>query len=284
MDHSRTGCASGARLGGFTLIELVVVLAVFAGLIALVLPAVQSAREAARRSQCASNLRQAGIALHGYHGAFNAFPAGGWIYVPTQPGTRNMNIGWSAVVLPWLEQRALYDASNLSFPYGGAANSTAGHTVVRVYLCPSEPRAALWNRDTADLYDFADGDYGGMFGPRGLGDPAFRNNPPRGPMIFNKVIPLAQIRDGASQTIQLGEDPEAIHALWMSGHNVFDQAFPINARPAEEFGEEFASHHPSGVNTLFCDGSVHFLRDECDPRTLAALCTRNLGEVVEVTY
>ena len=88
---------------GFTLIELLVVIAIIAVLIALLLPAVQAAREAARRINCVSNLKQVGIALHGYHDAHNTFPAGGWIAVPTQPNTINMNMGWSAAVLPWLD-------------------------------------------------------------------------------------------------------------------------------------------------------------------------------------
>jgi prepilin-type N-terminal cleavage/methylation domain-containing protein/prepilin-type processing-associated H-X9-DG protein len=272
------------RLDGFTLIELLVVISIIGVLVALLLPAVQSAREAARRSQCVGNLKQIGIALQGYHEVFNTFPSGGWIASASDPSTKNMNMGWSAAVLPWLEQRALYDGLNCGFPYGNAANSTGGHVVVRVYLCPTEPRTSFWNRDSGDVYDYADGDYGGMYGPRGLGTPSFTNNPPRGPMIFNAALSMAQITDGASQTIQVGEDPEAIHALWISGHNIFDQAFAINARPAVEFGEELASRHPGGVNVLFCDGSVRFLRDAIPLRTLAALCTRDVGEVVGDGY
>ena len=90
----------------FTLIELLVVIAIIAVLIALLLPAVQAARESARRGQCINNLKQIGIALHGYHDVHNTFPAGGWIALATQPATINMNMGWSAAVLPWLEQNA----------------------------------------------------------------------------------------------------------------------------------------------------------------------------------
>jgi prepilin-type N-terminal cleavage/methylation domain-containing protein/prepilin-type processing-associated H-X9-DG protein len=265
---------------GFTLIELLVVIAIIAVLIALLLPAVQAAREAARRLQCVNNLKQIGIALHGYHDAFNTFPAGGWIALFQQPLTNNLNVGWSASVLPWLEQRALFDGLNFSFPYNKAVNSSAGHTVLTVYLCPSEPRKSLWNRAPGDAFDFADADYGGMYGPRGLSSPTFTNNPPAGAMIFNQVISLAQITDGASQTIAVGEDPEAINAIWISGHNIFDQSAPINARPFTEFGEELTSQHPGGVNVLFADGSVHFLKNSTANTPLAALCTRNLGEVI----
>jgi prepilin-type N-terminal cleavage/methylation domain-containing protein/prepilin-type processing-associated H-X9-DG protein len=267
----------------FTLIELLVVIAIIGVLIALLLPAVQAAREAARRTQCISNLKQVGLALHGYHDVSGTFPAGGWIALPNQPTTANMNVGWSAVVLPWLEQRALYDGLNLSFPYGNPVNSSLGHTVLTVYLCPSEPRKTFWNRDSADVFDYADGDYGGMFGPRGLASPSDANNPPRGPMIFNQAFSLAQILDGASQTILVGEDPEAIHALWISGHNIFDQSAPINARPPFEFGEELTSHHPGGANALFGDGSVRFLKNSTNSVVLSALCTRALGEIVDAS-
>ncbi len=273
-------CSCRSRLA-FTLIELLVVIAIIAVLIALLLPAVQAAREAARRTQCVANLKQVGIALHGYHDTGNTFPAGGWIAMPTDPTTVNMNIGWSAVILPFLEQRAVFDGLNLSFPYGMASNSTSGHTVLSIYLCPSEPRPTFWNRDYGDIFDYADGDYGGIYGPRGLAFPSDTNNPPRGPMIFNQNISFAQILDGTSQTMIVGEDPEAIHALWVSGHNVFDECCPINARPPTEYGEELASHHPGGVNVLFGDGSVRFLKNSVNSVVLSALCTRALGEIID---
>ena len=267
----------------FTLIELLVVIAIIGVLIALLLPAVQAAREAARRTQCTGNLKQIGIALHGYHDTSGTFPAGGWISDPTQPTTINMNVGWSAVILPWLEQRPVYDGLNLSFPYGNPVNSTGGHAVMTVYLCPSEPRKSLWNRVSGDLFDFADGDYGGMYGPRGLASPSDANDPPRGPMIFNQNVSLAQILDGASQTLLVGEDPEAINALWISGHNIFDQSAPINTRPPYEYGEELTSQHPAGVNGLFADGSVRFLKNSMNVVPLGAICTRASGEVLDAS-
>ena len=257
----------------FTLIELLVVIAIIAVLIALLLPAVQAAREAARRSQCVNNLKQIGLALHNYHDAHQTFPSGGWI-------VGGMNSGWSSAVLPGLEQRAVFDALNFSFPYNVATNSSAGSTVLNAYLCPSEPRKTFWNQPNADPFVSADADYGGMNGPRGLIVPPIINNPPRGAMIANVCLGFNQITDGTSQTIHVGEDPEAINALWSSGHNVFDQYMPINARPPVELGEELTSQHPGGVNTLFVDGSVHFLKQSMNPVALAALCTRAGGEVL----
>jgi len=268
---------------GFTLIELLVVVAIIAVLIALLLPAVQAAREAARRMQCTSNLKQLGIALHGYHDVHSTFAAGGWVSLPSQPNTINMNMGWSAAVLPWVEQTALYNGLNVSQRYNVAANSTAGRTVLAIYLCPSEPRDSLWGKTPGDPFESADADYGGMYGERGLSTPSSNNNPPRGAMLFNLNVAIAGITDGASNTIQVGEHPEAINAFWISGHNLFDQSAPINARPPFEHGEELTSQHPGGVNVLLCDGSARFLKQTTDPRALAALCTRNGGEVVDAS-
>jgi prepilin-type processing-associated H-X9-DG protein len=122
-----------------------------------------------------------------------------------------------------------------------------------------------------------------MYGERGLSGPSSNNNPPRGPMIFNQNVSIPQVTDGTSNTIQVGEHPEAINAFWISGHNLFDQSAPINARPPIEYGEELTSQHPSGVNVLLCDGSVRFLKQSTDPRALAALCTRNGGEVLDAS-
>ena len=268
------GTRGRSRVSGFTLIELLVVIAIIAVLIALLLPAVQAAREAARRIHCTGNLKQVGLALHGYHDAHNTFPAGGWIPLGFPPSPPNLHIGWSAVILPWLEQRPLYDGLNLSLRYDHPANLTAGSTVLSIYLCPTEPRKDIRRGG------YGDADYGGMYGERLLTS----NNPPGGPMIFNRAIGIVEYTDGTSQTIQVGEAPEAIHAMWVHGQNVFDQAAPINARPPLEFGEELASRHPGGVNILFGDGSVRFLKDTTPNPILAALCTRAGAEIIPAGY
>jgi prepilin-type N-terminal cleavage/methylation domain-containing protein/prepilin-type processing-associated H-X9-DG protein len=124
---------------GFTLIELLVVIAIIAVLIALLLPAVQAAREAARRAQCVNNLKQLGLAVHNYISQQNAFPpfaenysnVGYWQAWP---------MGWSAAILPQMEQTAMYNA--LNFIYGGwdAQNNTVTVSAVNTLVCPSETR------------------------------------------------------------------------------------------------------------------------------------------------
>jgi len=127
---------------GFTLIELLVVIAIIAVLIALLLPAVQSAREAARRSQCVNNLKQIGLALHNYHSVNESFPQGG----ACNQGNPNC-IAWNgmsslALMLPYLEQQAIYSSINFSIIASDAINSTARFTQVNSFLCPSDGNAS----------------------------------------------------------------------------------------------------------------------------------------------
>src|SRR5580704_14713034 len=131
---------------GFTLIELLVVIAIIGVLIALLLPAVQAAREAARRAQCVNNLKQIGIALHNYHDQNGAFPTGGIVNIKLSRGAWGANasmLSWRVLVLPQVEQSNLYNAINTSLPlYGSGPNLgsayTAWVTVTSNWLCPSD--------------------------------------------------------------------------------------------------------------------------------------------------
>jgi prepilin-type N-terminal cleavage/methylation domain-containing protein len=127
---------------GFTLIELLVVIAIIAVLIALLLPAVQQAREAARRSQCVNNLKQIGLAIISYHDTIGVIPCGGL----AETATTN-DYSWRALILPQMEQGALYNAINFSLPVGGSggqvnANPKSGYTIwlttIKTFLCPSD--------------------------------------------------------------------------------------------------------------------------------------------------
>jgi len=127
---------------GFTLIELLVVISIIGVLVALLLPAVQSAREAARRAQCVNNLQQIGIALHNYHDAISTFPPGYIDYQNNPNYTPDLDMGpgwgWAAMSLPYLEQQPLYNAINFSLGITNASNSTAVLTSLTVFQCPSD--------------------------------------------------------------------------------------------------------------------------------------------------
>ena len=131
---------------GFTLIELLVVIAIISVLIALLLPAVQSAREAARRIQCVNNLKQMGLAIHNYHDAQGQFPCayltlegGGGVMGPPDPLTDDTGPGWAwgSLLLPYMEQAPLAASLNFNLPCWFPENTTGTHTTIAVYLCPS---------------------------------------------------------------------------------------------------------------------------------------------------
>lgn len=245
----------------FTMIELLVVLAIIGILIAMLLPAVQAVREAMRRTQCHNNLHQIGIALHNYHGAFRKFPPGGIEVRPETP--RGKQLAWSAFVLPFLEQTATYSHVDFNFPFDHANNAEAAATPIEVYLCPSTTRISILHRGRAAT------DYGGIYGERIVST----NNPPRGVMIHDRAIRFRDIIDGTVQTLMISEDAGFPDGQWINAWNLFDQAFSINRAP--KFENDIRSMHAQGANGLFADGSVSFLNESIDLELLAALCTRN---------
>src|SRR5947208_1831693 len=134
----RHGARRHARPRGFTLIELLVVISIIAVLIGLLLPAVQSAREAARRIQCTNNLKQIGLALHHYHDAFGVFPPGGITnFKPTGGDIWSANLmSWRALILPRMEQNPLYNGINFDMNGevdGGASFYTLYTTVMSTW-------------------------------------------------------------------------------------------------------------------------------------------------------
>jgi len=258
---------SGAP-AGFTLVELLVVVTIIGALIGLLVPAVQAARESSRRTACANNLRQIGLALQSYHEAHQSFPPGGIELASRKRGGRQF--AWCAFLLPQLDQMALYQAIDFERPYYDPENRTAAATPLPVFLCPSASGASDRLADGLGATD-----YGGIFGERITGP----NEPPKGVMLYDRAISLAQVRDGASNTLVVSEDSEWQKAQWINATNVFDQAFAINQAPS--FETDIRSRHPGGANGVFCDGSVRFLAESIDLSTLAALCTRDGGEVVD---
>jgi len=256
-----------APAAGFTLVELLVVIVIVGILISLLLPAVQAARNAARRISCCNNLRQMGVGLHGYHDTNKSFPPGG-IEQRSARFPKGRQLAWSAFLLPYLEQGSLHELVDFDKAFDSEENAVAAAQVVTTYLCPSVPRNSnlVHGRGACD--------YGGIYGERITGS----NFPPKGTMLYNRTICIREIADGTACTLIVSEDSAWQDGQWINALNVFDQAFPINKAPA--FENDIRSKHPGGANGLFCDGSVRFLDERMELRILAAICTRAGEEII----
>jgi len=190
-------------------VELLVVIAIIGILIALLLPAVQAAREAARQLTCRNNLKQLGLALHGFHGVNQKFPPSA---IHNSNGGLREN--WVIKILPFLEHKPLFDQFDLDFEISHPVNEPARSTHLSVMTCPtdtynSEPFSGSGHAPTASFNDnWARGNYGanGALGYRGSADsPGWRSHTRRGVMGVNCSVSIKGIRDGTSHTILLGE-------------------------------------------------------------------------------
>jgi len=260
----------GRSRRAMTLVELLVVVAILAALVALLFPAVQAARESARRTTCLNNLRHIGCALHGHLLARGRFPAGCTEWKAGTGGTARC-LAWSAFVLPWLEEQAVAAALDLTKPYDDAANAAAAAAAPPVFRCPSADRLDVLVAGMGRI------DYGGVNGERIVSP----NNPEKGAMITNRVIAPRQIADGLAKTILVGECAVGAwpDGQWINGRNLFDQAYAVNWPTWED---ELRSRHPGGAHALFGDGAVRLVSEATDRRVLAAACTRSGGESLPV--
>ena len=256
-----------------TLVELLVVVAVLAALAALLLPAVQAAREGARRTACMNNLRHIGCALHGHLLARGEFPVGCLEWKGGKGGTKRC-LAWSAFILPWLEEAATAERLRFDLPYDHADNRPAGSVPLGVFICPAADRTGL----------LVDGlgrtDYGGIAGERIVSGPL------AGPLVHERSFDQVGIPDGLSKTLFVGECSIGAWSdgQWINGRNLFEQAFAVNSTvpydPRRDIwiDDELRSRHPLGALALAGDGAVHFLAAVVSPRVLAAVCTRAGGE------
>lgn len=268
---------------GFTLIELLVAVAIIAMLIAILLPAVQQAREAARRLQCRSHLKQCGLALQNYHDVHGAFPIG------NVPGT---HFAYQSMILPQLDQTSLYGLMNFSaagtcFDWKAtlAPDADPGNFLVPVYVCPSDPNSG--RRTTTSTGVYIPTNYLGVSGSLPIDFD--------GALYSGSHTAFRDFTDGTSMTLMVGERgiPTALDRGWPicaygdSGDGETDNVLSTfdgleMGVPDSFHNMYFWSYHPQGVHFLFVDGSVKFLHDGIDPQVLVALSSRNGGEVVSL--
>ena len=298
---------------GFTLIELLVVIAIIGVLVALIMPAVQSAREAASRTQCINNLKQLGLASQEYHDSYSFFP-GGWYCdstadvncAPTVAQAYMWN-GLSGLFLK-LEQGNIWNELNYSLPTNDVSNVTGVRRTMNVFVCPSNRRAAVTASTNANNTvsklgpsdyrgNMASGYNGGITPTYSSGntDPTntFDNSqtPPlpllgifdNGLTYMNSTVSIADITDGTSNTILIGE---TLTGTWAEAsaccvRTTTDRTInkPIQIKGANYY-TYWMSKHPGVVNFLKCDGSVSTVTNQINKLVLVKMMTRAGGEAL----
>lgn len=300
---------------GFTLIELLVVIAIIATLVALLLPAVQQAREAARRITCRSNLKQLGIALHNYHDAYQRLPLGSVHEV----------CGTNVAILPYLEAANVYDMYNFNKPFNDPSNKVLKDKMPRVLICPSAPEGGDQMTIHPETSGFQTSDYAYL----ALGILGTASNPEYQKGLFNpgQSMKFSDVTDGLSNTIMTYESAgrknywfvntqmsenfdlkfghQDSSRCWSGPSNSFGfvpQKITLDANDPTGTGfpttgvmtitengqafnntNEFArpySFHPGGIQVLLADGSVHFLNESMDVATVQNMGGISDGKVV----
>jgi prepilin-type N-terminal cleavage/methylation domain-containing protein/prepilin-type processing-associated H-X9-DG protein len=285
---------------GLTLVELLVVIAIVSILAALLLPAIQAAREAARRLQCTNNTRQIGLALQTHHDTFQRLPSG-WIAYPPhgEPGW-----SWATRLLQHIEQQNLVQGSGFGAHSGGsggpggpggsgggaafqirhASNKLLRETPIVTFLCPSDPTEKLFTLHQGGpggpaMFDVARANYVGVFGT-GI----IESTPAAGQGCFfqNSSIRFADISDGLSNTLLVGEHASRLeHATWVGAvpgaHRHMARVVSSAGRVPNHVPNDiadFSSFHPGGANFVLGDGSVRLISDQIDRIVFQALATR----------
>lgn len=298
--------ATAPRRIGFTLVELLVVVAIIGILIALLLPAIQSARESARTTTCKNNLKQMGVALHAHLTALSRFPMG-------RDKSDQYSVSWAFMLLPYMERDFQFRAYNHTERVDDPSSAIAMRTPVPAYACLSRRSAAadrnFDNNDAPPLVTKAGalGDYAanagatvntGMIGVvDGIQQFGDYDRSTAGPIFSGSRIDDRSVADGLSNTIAIGErhiPPVPVGtAVAMQDYAVGDTAFlsgdcrlsilasaagGISARHDDPAIGKFGSSHPGIAQFVFLDGRVVAIDDTIDGSELLALCTIAGGE------
>jgi Tfp pilus assembly protein PilE len=292
-----------ARAAGFTLVELL--LAIIGVLIALLMPAIQSSREAARRTACANNTKQIGLAIANYQWANGAFPSsstdepGDLSY---DPWSSMHHHSWASVILPYAEEKSLHKMIDFSASIFNNSNQPAAATIVRMYRCPAYAGPDF----TADTHyapspgnKFAIGNYVAM-GASDVDHLWGVQGKPEGVIFPLSRIKPRDVTDGLSNTMFIAESREERLRVWIDGRTAANTALcdvysgdpavnsriSLSATPYFRDGDVVCQYGPSSMHQggalhLFGDGSVHFIRDSTSAKIYLALCTRAGGETID---
>jgi prepilin-type processing-associated H-X9-DG protein len=243
--------SAGPTIAIILAVGLVVCLFCGGILVALLLPAVQAAREAARRAQCSNNLKQIGIGILNYHDTYKCFPAA----VLTDEDEQPMR-SWRVAILPYVEKGRLFEQYDFSEPWDGPNNRALHGTPVPTYVCPSD--AGPTSAQTSYVMIVGEGTLGGT---------------------PNETVRMRDVKDGLSNTI-LAIEVAASGIHWMEPRDMtVNEAVGYITDPAAS-GQQHP--HPGGVNVLLGDGSVRFISESIDPEMLRRLLTRNDGQSVSL--